>query len=306
MISCRISSFAGSETTAGYRPHTRENTMSKVLNSLQTKLIASFLLLILAIAGGSFLFTYNQTKKALLESTREDLLQIIGIASTQFSPPEIEQIQRLQPGEDTSPGYVAIKKKLQTMRSMSPNVENFYIMQVQGEKIVFFVDDLDDDPAKIGQVYEQPETKVFAAVNSPQVSDDLYTDEWGTFLSGYAPILGTSGASTLIIGGDILATKVIERQNFIGNTIYYVMGFAILLAGVIIGVFSLTIIRDILKLIQAAEKISMGDTNVSIDIHRKDEIGDLAQSFGRMVASLKIMMATDAPTAQSGRDSAKK
>jgi HAMP domain-containing protein len=30
-----------------------------------------------------------------------------------------------------------------------------------------------------------------------------------------------------------------------------------------------------------------------MDVERKDEIGELAESFGRMVASLKIMMMTD-------------
>jgi HAMP domain-containing protein len=267
--------------------------MSKIVNSLQTKLIISFLALILVIAGGTYLYTFDQTKRALLESTREDLLQIIGIASTQFTAQEIDQIAQLKPGEETTPAYLAIKKKLQNMRSASPNVANFYIMQIQGDKIVFFVDDIDDDPAKIGQVYEQPEARLFNANQSIQVSENLYTDEWGTFLSGYAPIQGTSGASTLIIGADILAGTIIERQNFIGNTIYYVMGFAILIAGLIIGMFSLTIIRDIKKLNLAAEKISMGDTNVTVDIRRKDEIGELAESFGRMVASLKIMMAVD-------------
>ena len=39
-----------------------------------------------------------------------------------------------------------------------------------------------------------------------------------------------------------------------------------------------------------ADKISKGDMDVTVDIKRKDEIGDLAGSFGRMVASLKYMM----------------
>ena len=34
----------------------------------------------------------------------------------------------------------------------------------------------------------------------------------------------------------------------------------------------------------------MGDMDVDIDVRRKDEIGELANSFGRMVASLKLMM----------------
>jgi adenylate cyclase len=54
--------------------------------------------------------------------------------------------------------------------------------------------------------------------------------------------------------------------------------------------FSLTLIRDIKKMNAAAEKISTGDMTASIDIKRKDEVGELADSFSRMIASLKIEM----------------
>ena len=267
--------------------------MGKFLNSLQTKLIASFVLLILVIAGGTFFFTFGQTKKSLLEITRQDLEQIIGIASTQFSADEVQAISQLKPGQDEDPGYLALKQKFQKMRSLSKNIANFYIMRVEGSQVVFLLDDANDTPAKIGQVYKEPEAKVFAAVSGTQVSDTIYSDEWGTYLSGYAPVKGSDGKTAFLVGADMEATTVIERQNFIGNTIYLIMGIGILIAGIIIGLFSVTIIRDIKKLNRVAEKISMGDTNVQIDVHRKDEIGELADSFSRMVASLKIMMDVD-------------
>ena len=39
-------------------------------------------------------------------------------------------------------------------------------------------------------------------------------------------------------------------------------------------------IRDIKKLNKTANEISTGNTNITIDVKRKDEIGDLAESFG--------------------------
>lgn len=268
--------------------------MKKVFNSLQTKLMISFIVLIIVIAGGIFFYTYDQTKTALLEITRDDMLQIIGLASTQITPQEVDQIDQLKAGQETSPQYLAIKKKLRDMRALSPNVVNFYIMRIDGEKIVFYVDDTEDeDGARIGQVYEEPDPKAFAAVNEPAVSDNPYSDEWGTYLSGYAPIRGSTVKSGYILGADMDASTVIQRQDFIGNTIYLIMGLAVLIAALIIGLFSLTIIRDIKKLNSAAQKISTGDTDVKIAVKRSDEIGELAESFSRMVASLKIMMASD-------------
>ena len=62
---------------------------------------------------------------------------------------------------------------------------------------------------------------------------------------------------------------------------------------IIIGVLSRTMIRDIKLLNETAEKISTGDVNVQVSVERSDEIGELAQSFSRMVSSLKIMMLED-------------
>jgi HAMP domain-containing protein len=265
----------------------------KIANSLQTKLIISFVALIVVVAGGTYVYTFSQTKTALLQGAQDDLKQVIGMASTDFTPQEIAQIAQFKAGDDATPAYLAMQAKLQNLRSLSPKIDNFYIMQIRDGKVVFLVDDAQDGPALVGDVYAEPEAVLFQADKSVQVSPDLYSDEFGTYLSAYAPIKGTSGTTTLIIGADILADTIITRENFIGNTIYFVMGFAILIAGGIIGLFSLTIIRDIKKLNKVADKISLGDTNVTVGVHRGDEIGELATSFGRMVASLKIMMATE-------------
>lgn len=122
------------------------------------------------------------------------------------------------------------------------------------------------------------------------MDDDFYTDKWGTFLSAYAPIRDSSGTVVGLLGVDMKRDRVVARQEYIDNTIYFVMGAGILLAGLFILLFSKTIIRDVQHLNDVANRISTGDMDVDIDVSRKDEIGELADSFGRMVASLKIMM----------------
>ncbi len=267
--------------------------MQKIFNSLQTKLVLSFVLLIVVITGGTFLFTYGQTKTALLDSTKDDMSQIIGMVSSQFTPQDIATLSQLKPGQENSPEYLALRDKMIHMRSLSSNIGNIYVMRLESQKISFIVDDTNDNPAKIGQVYEEPEAGLFGAVNGVVVSEKLYTDEWGTFLSGYAPLKDAAGKTAFIVGADMAAAKVIERQNFIGNTIYVIMGLAILIAAIMIGAFSVTIIKDIKKLNKTADEISKGNTDVNVNVVRKDEIGELAESFGRMVTSLKIMMADD-------------
>ena len=95
------------------------------------------------------------------------------------------------------------------------------------------------------------------------------------------------------------AAQVVQRENFIGNTIYLIIGISVGIAAAIIGAFSVTVVRDLKKLNATANEISQGNTNVIVNVKRKDEIGELADSFSRMVASLKFMMSEQDETKKS-------
>jgi HAMP domain-containing protein len=242
------------------------------------------------VAGATFFYTYNETKNAMLASTRDDMINTIGMIAQQFTPQEAESISKLQAGQEDTATYQTLLTKMQSMRALSPNIINIYTMHVDDGKVTFLIDDLEEDPALIGDVYEQPESRLFDAFNGVTASDNLYTDEFGTYLSGYAPLKGSNGNVIVIVGADMDASTVTQRQNFVGNTIYLVIGAAVAVAALIVGYFSLTIIKDINKLNITADQISKGNMNVTVNVKRKDEIGDLAESFSRMVASLKFMM----------------
>ena len=56
-------------------------------------------------------------------------------------------------------------------------------------------------------------------------------------------------------------------------------------------VVALMLVRPIAKLKQATDRISRGDFDVELDIRPGDEIGDLAESFERMVAGIRFFRA---------------
>jgi len=53
------------------------------------------------------------------------------------------------------------------------------------------------------------------------------------------------------------------------------------------------IVRPVTELTEVAEKVSMGDLNVTVVRHSNDEIGELADSFSRMVTAVKFYAAED-------------
>ena len=65
---------------------------------------------------------------------------------------------------------------------------------------------------------------------------------------------------------------------------FVVLVFAVAGALLVARVF----VRHLAELQEATEKISRGDFNVSLDIRSNDEIGELADSFERMIAAIKF------------------
>lgn len=269
--------------------------MSKALHSLQTKLTLSFVFLIVVIAALVLLTTNNATRRALKEQMGCELRSTASAAASHVNG---DWHAGLRAGDEQKPEYLSIQSYLRSVRSNNPQIKYIYTMRRSDQGVEFVVDadyGFEEDAAAIGQAYEEGAAfqELLDGFERNSADKEFTVDEWGVVLSGYAPIRDSLGGPAGLVGVDMDSKDVIARQRFIQRTIYYMIGIAILLAGTIVFLFSKTIIRDINKLNRTANMISMGRMDVAIDVKRADEIGELADSFSRMQASLKIMMNED-------------
>jgi methyl-accepting chemotaxis protein WspA len=72
------------------------------------------------------------------------------------------------------------------------------------------------------------------------------------------------------------------------SQVFYLGLVALVITGIGAHLFSAKIVRPIVALTEAAERVSRRDINVKIDIESEDEIGKLAASFSRMVSAIKF------------------
>ena len=108
----------------------------------------------------------------------------------------------------------------------------------------------------------------------------------------YTPVepTGEYTGMDLSIASVVSTSELEEEATSMRNLIIIVTVVAIVIAVILSYLVSRMIVSPINKLREAADKLSKGDMDVAIDIKSKDEIGDLAESFNRMAASLRIMM----------------
>jgi len=171
--------------------------MSETCSST-TKLWASALLIVVVISVLT-VFAYTSSNNALKDSVRDGMKSTAAVMATQINASDISMIK---PGDENSPQYIAVVKKLNTMRSLDDSIINAYILKVNPDQTsTFLVDDLMlDDPAgsaRIGEVSTSPDTmEIFSALSAPTASKEPYTTKYGSFMSAYAPIDDASDDST--------------------------------------------------------------------------------------------------------------
>ena len=86
------------------------------------------------------------------------------------------------------------------------------------------------------------------------------------------------------------STEVLESFNRVQEFALILLGSTVLLVLIISWFSARAIVTPIMKLADAAERMSLGELNVKFDIKSKDEIGLLAQAIGRMQTSLRLAM----------------
>jgi len=84
--------------------------------------------------------------------------------------------------------------------------------------------------------------------------------------------------------------EVLEALTIIQNFALALLAATVLLAAACAWFSARALATPIMKLTDAAERMSLGDLNVKIDVQSRDEIGLLAQAIGRMQTSLRMAM----------------
>lgn len=269
--------------------------MVKWYNSLETKLTASFLILILLVSLSTFAFTVHEAKTAITDQMKEELVLTAKIMSSQIDG---DLLQEINGEEDTeNEAFMEVYRKLDQLRGDNTEIITYlYIMRVDEEgnaRFIVDVDYLEDGAIDVyaGQLYEDaPLEDIQKGSFAPYASEEPYTDEWGTFMTGYAPIYDSNGTVAGILGVDFDIATVRQKQDFLSSLIYYILIGSVLAATTVIMYFSRTIIKDLNSITKVARSISNGELNVELpDIRSRSEIYELNEGMRSVLAVVEFL-----------------
>ena len=261
--------------------------------SIRMKILVIFMSLFTIALGASFYWFYQFATQRTTENLQQSLILSASTATRLVDADEVMLVSDSE-GEDTEVEYEHLASQLRLVQESNPKVANIYIMvpSPNADDELLFVVDVEADIEIVGEPYDTGgQSELVDAFNGPVASATLQEDEYGVWLSGFAPILDSRGQSVAIVGVDMQAQDVIRTRNQI--KIASIVAFLAAYAGVFLAAILLSgaITRSLRKITGAAQALEQGEpfepARLKAVESELDELGQLARVFSQMAVQVE-------------------
>ena len=159
----------------------------------------------------------NRTERETLD---EELLLVARLAAVQIDP--VAHAALTDPAQQNGEAYRVVVAPLRQMLAAAPAVRYIYTVRDSPEGPRFVIDAADPvdtdgdgviDQSDLGEIYTEADDTMKQALADGEaaVTPAPYSDQWGTFISAYAPVYHADGTLECIVGVDTTAEKYLSR-----------------------------------------------------------------------------------------------
>ncbi len=202
---------------------------------------------------------YKGHHNANFRHMQQEVLSIAATGAPLFSTSDINSLQKQV--DWRRPEWKRVVNQLTTVRNQNDKIFFAYIIRKQKNNpdLMEFVADshsinpyanTDSDPTNNvdvnhngkydsqdilqwpGQPYETAPMDAFRAYHESFATSEFYEDQWGKFVTGYAPIVDKAGKTVAVLAVDMEASKldVLDAESF--SIPFVVIGLSVLLASI--------------------------------------------------------------------------
>lgn len=220
------------------------------------------------LAMATTFLMYRQNLDTNLQRIRERVKSIAATAALQFDANDIDQIWTAE--DIQKPEYARLIHLMNRVRRENDGVKYVYIMRPTEEFGVWeFVADADAiDPFNIqdynrngvideadhlsppGEKYYEDLSEEAWSLEEPMGSSGITTDQWGSFITGSAPIRDDNDRPVAIVGVDVEAGQLYHLSNTSFKSIFYFLGFFALFVLIRFMAFNPRFLRELSGLLQ--------------------------------------------------------
>jgi HAMP domain-containing protein len=281
--------------------------------SLRIKLILVLAVLFVLAFASIFYWLDGFVTNLAMENLRRDLLATAATAATGIDGDAHQAL--FENGEIDNETYTAIADYLRLIKKTNPQASGVYTYlqlpdkpdQVQLVVSAAYPPGVEPDPAlavdkagecmvpsyarpSLGQDFTDISPTMVAGIREPGVESELWDDDWGVWLSGYAPILNSSGESVGAVGVDMCAVDVLALQQNIRTNTSIALGLTLVVLMIVVGIVATGVTRPVMELTRVAELIGAGDYKQDFShlyaVRLQDEVNKLAGVFELMAGKV--------------------
>lgn len=256
--------------------------------SCKVFLTCAGLALFVSVVGSIAL--YRGATNSLREQVREQLKRVAATAALQVDADLHSQVRTRD--DESSLQYGQIKDTLASIKNANPGMRYVYTMRQTGEmNTLQFVIDAETDPEEVshvGDAYDVsriPEMR--EAFAGPSADAEPTSDQWGTTLSGYAPIRDRSGRTVAIIGIDMSMDQLRAQEAGLRRAAVRNLLLALVVSVILSMLVTRSLLRPIYVFTRAAQRIRSGDLDCRVPVTGSVEVRQFAEAFNGMINGLK-------------------
>jgi len=251
--------------------------------TIRAKLFFSHLLAILLVSGSIGSYFYLSAADSLMRGIQERLQSNAAIISRAVDAQELREIKGA--ADVARPAYQRNLELLRNFCRMNTDIAYLYVMRREGERVLFVIDsDETNRQALPGKEYDKVVPTLLKGFTGVSVDERIDSDEWGFFLSGYAPL--RNGTGEYLVGIDMRADEVQAKYRQLRISGIISLTTSILLALLFGWWLARRFVQPIRLFIDRCDAIAKGRLEEKISIHTHDEMDQLIAAFNGMLTSL--------------------
>lgn len=257
----------------------------------RTKILIA-LVLLAVICGGTVMALFYFRARTLLH----DEIQNRALAAVMSGALAIDGTEHLE-AEATprGPAFQKLVRQLRALRDANRREEHFvrylYTIVPTDDSGWEFVLDAEEDPNLVSAPgdplkYEGGGDAILS-LSAPSVENEFSTDQFGTWLSAYAPILDPNGNPVALLGADLEAKRVNARLATLLSLGWIALAIGIFAALILALLITQWATKPLSVIEKAVHAIGEGKLDTKLQPKGTDEFAALAHAVNEMAAALR-------------------
>ena len=231
--------------------------------NIRRRLFLSHFFAVLLVSGSTGGYFYFIAARSLTESVQSRLENSAALIGQTLDATELESIR--DASDRTSPIYEQTLDLLRSLGRTNPDIAFVYVMRHSGGRVYFVLDsDESEQQALPGREYMERMPSLMLGFQRPSADDRVYEDEWGSFMSGYAPL--RNGNGEYLVGLDMRAEELQQKLEAVRIAATLSLLFAIVLAVLFSRLLSSHFTKPVRILIERCRTIARGELAPSVEM----------------------------------------